>query len=104
MLKGSFYLAAFSNQEIVLFNRFDISDKEELLKYITGISSQLEFNRNYFRLTIFGDTSPHQLDSDWISSYFKNIDITVPSPNIQYHEGLGEFQKPELFESYWELP
>lgn len=102
--KNSFYLTAFSNQEIVLFNRFEISNKEEMLKYIMGISNQLEFNRNYFRLTIFGETGLHHIDGEWISRYFKNINFTTPSPNIQYQEGVEKFQKPELFESYWELP
>lgn len=104
MQKTHFYIAAFSNQEIVLFNRFDISSKEDMLKYILGISTQLDFNRNYFRLTIFGDVHLFQIDKTWISQYFKNINITSPSSNIQYHEGAEKFQKPEVFESYWELP
>ena len=75
-----------------------------MLKYIIGLCNQLDFNRSHFRLTIFGDTSPHQLDIEWVSKYFKNINFTTPSPNIQYQEGVEKFQKPELFESYWELP
>ncbi|WP_194974505.1 DUF3822 family protein [Aquiflexum lacus] len=102
--RNYFYLAAFSNQEIMLFNRFDLGNKEDILKYIMGISSQLEFNRNYFRLTIFGDPEFHQIDKAWISQYFKNINITSPIPNVQYHDGAEKFQKPAVFESYWELP
>ncbi|WP_373495690.1 DUF3822 family protein [Aquiflexum sp.] len=104
MQKNHFYLAAFSNQEFVLFNRFDISNREDMLKYVMGITGQLEFNKNYFRLTIFGDASHHQIDNEWISQYFKNINITSPSPNVQYHDGAEKFQKPEVFESYWEIP
>jgi hypothetical protein len=102
--KNSFYLTAFSDQEIVLFNRFEISDREDILKYIIGITNQLDFNRNYFRLTVFGDVSLHQIDEAWISMYFKNINFASPIPNIQYHEGTERFQKPGVFESFWELP
>ncbi|WP_373523100.1 DUF3822 family protein [Aquiflexum sp.] len=104
MQKNHFYLVAFSNQEIVLFNKFEIGNREDILKYIMGITSQLEFNKNYFRLTIFGDTLLHQIDKEWISQYFRNINIMSPIPNIQYHEGAEKFQNPGVFESYWELP
>lgn len=102
--KNHFYLTAFSNQEIVIFNRFEITDRQDVLKYIMGILSQLDFNRNYFRLTVFGEVQSHHIDQDWISQYFKNVNLSTPTPNIQYQEGAETFQRPEVFESYWELP
>ncbi len=102
--KDWFFLTAFSNQELILFNRFEVNSKEEILKYIVGITHQLEFNANYCRLTIFGNTSFYGIDDNWVSQYFKNFAISKPLSNIQYQEGTQSFQNPKTFESFWELP
>jgi hypothetical protein len=102
--KGFFYLIAFSNQELTLFNKFEIENKEDFLKYTFGIVQQLNFNRAFCRVSIFGHTSLYQIDEVWGNLYFKNFKISMPHSNIQYQEGAEIFQKPEIFESYWVLP
>lgn len=102
--KGFFYLVAFTNQELTLFNKFEIDNKEDFLKYTLGIIHQLNFNRVFCRVSVFGDTTFYRIDEEWGNLYFKNFKISVPFSNIQYHEGAEIFQKPEIFESYWVLP
>jgi len=102
--KGFFYLIAFTNQELTLFNKFDIQNKEDFLKYTLGIVHQLNFNRAFCRVSLFGDCQLYGIDESWGNLYFKNFKISTPFSNIQYHDGAEIFQKPEIFESYWELP
>jgi hypothetical protein len=101
---GFFYLAAFSKQELVLFNRFEASDKEEALRYIMGILQHLGFSRNHCRISVYGASAEYGIDEAWGNMYFKNFKIGVPHPNIQYLEGTDVFQQPSLCESFWELP
>jgi hypothetical protein len=102
--KGYFYLIAFTNQELTLFNKFEMEDKEDFLKYTLGVVHQLNFSRSFCRVSLFGDSSIYGIDEIWGNLYFKNFKISTPFSNIQYHEGAETFQKPETFESYWELP
>jgi hypothetical protein len=102
--KGFFYLIAFTNQELSLFNKFEIQNKEDFLQYLFGVVHQLNFNRAFCRISVFGDSNRYGIDELWGNLYFKNFKISTPFSNIQYHEGAEIFQKPEIFESYWELP
>lgn len=102
--KGFFYLIAFNNQELTLFNKFEMEDKEDFLKYILGIVQQLNFNRAFCRVTLFGDFSFYGMEEVWGNLYFKNFRTSIPFSNLQYQEGAEIFQKPEIFESYWILP
>lgn len=104
LYEGFFYLAAFSKQEIVLFNRFEVSGREDLLRYVMGILEQLAFNRNHCRVSIYGDIEAFGIDESWGEMYFRNFRISTPHPNIQYLEGTEEFQHKSLAESYWVLP
>jgi hypothetical protein len=101
---GFLYLAAFSKQEIVLFNRFEVNDREEALRYLMGIIQQLSFNRNLCRISSYGATDLYGINEAWGNQYFRNFKTSVPHSNIQYLEGTEGFQNPSLFESYWELP
>ncbi|MCH6234177.1 DUF3822 family protein [Cognataquiflexum rubidum] len=102
--KGFFYLIAFTNQELTLFNKFEIENKEDFLKYTLGMIHQLNFNRMFCRISVFGDTSFYRIEEEWGNLYFKNFRISIPFSNIQYQEGTEVFQKPEIFESFWVLP
>nr|WP_283773991.1 DUF3822 family protein [Aquiflexum sp. TKW24L] len=102
--KGFFYLIAFSNQELTLFNRFEIENKEDFLKYTLGVVHQLNFNRSFCRVSVYGDSFSYGIVEDWGNLYFKNFKISTPFSNIQYQEGTEKFQNPEVFESYWVLP
>jgi hypothetical protein len=102
--KGFFYLIAFSNQELTLFNRFEIENKEDFLKYTLGIVHQLNFNKAFCRVTVYGDSYSYGIGEDWGNLYFKNFKVSTPFSNTQYLKGAEIFQKPEIFESFWVLP
>ncbi len=102
--KGFFYLIAFSNQELTLLNKFEIDNKEDFLQYILGVVHQLNFNRAFCRVSVFGGMAFYDIEEKWGNLYFKNFIISTPFSNIQYLEGTEIFQKPEIFESYWILP
>lgn len=102
--RGFFYLAAFTDQELTMFNKFEIDNKEDFLKYTLGVVHQLNFNRMFCRVSVFGDTSFYRVEEEWGNLYFKNFRISIPVSNIQYQEGTEVFQKPEIFESFWVLP
>ena len=102
--QGFFYLAAFSKQELLLFNRFEAENREGLLRYTMGILQQLGFSRNHCRISMYGNTVGFDIDKVWAAQYFKNFRISTPHPNVQYLEGPDGFQNPNIFESYWELP
>lgn len=97
------YLAAFTNQELTLFNRFEIDSKENLLDYISGIAHQLSYNARHYRVSIFGETEGLGITSSWGEQYFWNFKLPTPFLNQSYHEGTLLFKDPKLFESYYEF-
>jgi hypothetical protein len=99
----AFYMAAFNKQELALFNRFDIQDRDELLMYLFGISKQLGFERKYCRYTLFGANNNFDIKENWAVEYFKYFNITHPEINQSYHEGTDSFSKTFHFESHWEF-
>lgn len=102
--QGFFYLAAFSKQELVLFNRFEISHREESLRYVMGVLQQLAFSRNHCRISVYGASEFYGIDETWGNLYFRNFKLGTPHANLQYLEGADVFQHASLFESYWVLP
>ncbi|UJP63584.1 DUF3822 family protein [Mongoliitalea daihaiensis] len=94
------YLAAFKDQELVLFNRFEATTEQIILQYIYGIAHKLSFDPKLFRLTIF-ESEFNKLPVSWGTEYFKNIKITVPVCNQLYHQGADEFKQTGIFESSW---
>lgn len=97
------YLTAFTNQELTLFNRFEIDDKKNLIDYISGISHQLSFNLRHCRVSLFGETEVLEITSNWGEKYFWNFRIATPILNQNYHEQTLLFKNSMLFESYYEF-
>lgn len=98
----AFYIAAFNKQELVLFNRFDIGDKESLLNYVFGITQQLKFDRKHCRYTVFGEIKNYGITENWGQEYFKNFLLKEPEINQHYHQETEAFKKTAHFESHWE--
>ncbi|GHB50072.1 hypothetical protein GCM10008106_33600 [Mongoliitalea lutea] len=94
------YLAAFKNQELVVFNRFEATNEEMILKYIYGIANKLDFDPKLFRLTIF-ESEFNKLPQAWGEAYFKNIKRSQPISNQIYHLGAEDFKHTGLFEASW---
>jgi hypothetical protein len=98
-----FYIAAYNQHELVLFNSFGIESKENLLQYLFGINHQLKFNRNHCRVSIFGEWEKLGLTSEWGNEYFRNFRITEPNRNVQYLDGLEIFKDSQVFEAFWQF-
>jgi hypothetical protein len=60
--EGYFYLMGFTNQELTLFNKFTIESKEDFLKYTLGVANQLNFNRVFCRISVFGDSASYGIE------------------------------------------
>jgi hypothetical protein len=103
MFDKAFYVAAFSKQELVLFNRFEIKNRDEFLMYLFGITKKLGFEQKYCRFTLFGSKNDFDIKESWASKFFKYFNITDPEINQSYHEGTDSFSKTFHFESHWEL-
>jgi hypothetical protein len=99
--ENHFYLAAFSKQELMVFNRFEADNKDTLLKYTLGIIQQLEFNRKLCRINVLGDFKSIGIDNEWGEIYFKNFKLTIPQPNIIYHKSFDKTLESAALETSW---
>ncbi len=96
------YIAAFNHQELILFNSFEIENKENLLQYLFGINNQLKFDRNHCKVSVFGEWDNLGINPNWGNEYFGNFKIPVPHTNLQYQNGLEVLEELPIFESSWQ--
>ena len=95
------YLAAFTGQELSIFNRFEVEKKEDVFKYVLILMESLQHDRNHARVTLFGTTEKSGITEDWGKSYFANFRIIRPHANQNYGHGLSKDKAPTIFESFW---
>ncbi|MBT0812362.1 DUF3822 family protein [Litoribacter ruber] len=100
---GHIYLVAFSSQELKMFNRFEVSNTEELLKYVFVAFEQLNFDRNYCKVNLIGDLSSLGSNLEDLQPYFKNLIPITPRANTTYHSGAERLQETQRLETYWTL-
>lgn len=96
------YIAAFTDQDLSLFNMFEISSNEDILKYILITIDQLKYDRNYVRISIFGTTSSSKITESWGNDYFQNFKLATPHANQNYSHGFKHLKDENVFESYWQ--
>ncbi len=100
---GSFiYLAGFLNRELLVFNRFDIQTKEDVVKYILIMCETLKFERELGRVTVYGATEHSGITEEWGCMYFSNFRLTKPYSNQHYVSGLDLEDPNGIFEFYWQ--
>ncbi|MDA1268435.1 MAG: DUF3822 family protein [Bacteroidetes bacterium] len=95
------YVAAFTDQELSVFNRFEVTTKEDVLKYALILMESLQHDRNHARVTLFGATEKSGITEDWGKSYFANFRLRRPHTNQNYGTGLSQDKAPIIFESFW---
>lgn len=100
--KSHIYLAAFTDQELSMFNLFEITDKEDILKYILIAINQLGYDRNLVRVSVFGATEKSQITEDWGKSYFQNFRLINPHANQNYSHGFKHLKSENVLEAYWQ--
>jgi hypothetical protein len=96
------YIATFTDQDLSLFNIFEISGKEDILKYILIAMNQLKFDRNHVRVSIFGATAESGITEDWGKNYFQNFRLLNPHANQNYSHGFKHLKSENVLETYWQ--
>ncbi|MFL0683478.1 MAG: DUF3822 family protein [Algoriphagus aquaeductus] len=96
------YLAAFTDQDLSVFNRFEISSKEDMLKYILIMIETLRYDRNHVRINLFGVPEKSDINEAWGSLYFTHFRILKPHANQNYSHGFKHLKSEHIFETYWQ--
>lgn len=100
--KSHIYLAAFTDQDLSIFNMFEISDKEDILKYVLITINQLNYDRNLVRVSVFGATEKSGITEDWGKDYFQNFRLQLPHANQNYSHGFKHLKSENVLEAYWQ--
>jgi len=95
------YVAGFTDQELSVFNQFEVASKEDVLKYVMILMETLQHDRNHARITLFGANSTNEITEDWGKTYFANFRLLRPHANQNYSTGLSLDKSPSIFESFW---
>lgn len=101
--KSHIYLAAFTDQDLSLFNVFEISGKEDIIKYVFISMGQLKFDRNHLKVSIFGATEQSEITEEWGGDYFQNFRLVSPHANQNYSHGFNHLNSENVLETYWQF-
>ncbi len=103
VLDNCFYAAAFTDQELSIFNIFEMQSKDDILKYVSILISQLNYDKNHVRISVFGASSQHDITDEWGNNYFHHFRVKVPHSNQNYSHGFKHLKSSGLFETYWQF-
>lgn len=96
------YIAAFTDQDLSVFNFFEISEKEDILKYVLIMIDQLNYDRNHVRISLFGATEDSGITEAWGKEYFQNFRLLNPHVNQSYSHGFKHLKSENVLEAYWQ--
>ncbi|MFM7629784.1 MAG: DUF3822 family protein [Algoriphagus sp.] len=96
------YLAGFTDQELIVFNRFEVTSKEEVLKYILIGLHTLQHDRNHARVTFIGSSESLEISESWAKEYLGHVRLLDPAANQNYAAGFVKKNLPPIFEAYWQ--
>jgi hypothetical protein len=97
------YIAAFANQDLSVFNIFEISGNDDILKYISIVIAQLNFDPSKVQISLFGADSENGITEDWGRAYFHNFRLSHPHANQIYSHGFKHLKSENVFEVYWQF-
>jgi hypothetical protein len=100
--KSHIYIAAFTKQDLSLFNLFEIQGTEDILKYTLITIDQMNYDRNHVRVSLFGATEKSGIAEDWGKEYFQNFRLISPHANQNYSHGFKHLKAENVLESYWQ--
>ncbi|GGF17780.1 DUF3822 family protein [Echinicola rosea] len=95
------YIAGFTNKELRFFNRFDVRNNQEFLKYSFSVLHQLAFDRMHCKITLYGNLEEINVQEPVLKKYFKNIEITAPKSIQNYLPGAESFRETKKLEAFW---
>lgn len=96
------YIAAFTDQDLSVFNWFEIKDREDVLKYVFITLDQLKYDRNHLRVSVFGETEESKITEEWGKGYFHHFRLVRPHSNQNYSHGFKHLKAENLFEANWQ--
>jgi hypothetical protein len=97
------YLAAFTDQELSLFNMFEINDQEDMLKYTLITMDQLKFDKKHARVSVFGSQEENGITQEWGESFFHHFRMVKPHVNQNFGHGFKHLKSENLFEANWQM-
>ena len=97
------YIAAFTDQDLSIFNLFEISKNEDILKYILIVIEQMNYEQSQVRVSLFGATEKSGITEDWGSEYFQNFTLINPYANQSYSHGFKHLKSENVLEAYWQF-
>ncbi len=100
--KKYFWIAVFIENKLHLLNKFNLDNKESLLKYIYGITNQLGLAQNDFSLKFISASTSPETTQEWIDQYFLDGQITTPISNLNYLGETSKIKDAETLEVYWQ--
>jgi len=100
---GHVYISAFSSHELLVYNRFEVSSEEELLKYLFIVFQQFEFNREYCKVNVLGELKSINSSKESLENYFKHIIEVNPTTNINYLPGAESIKTTKNLDTYWTI-
>lgn len=102
MFGKKMFLVAFKDQELCLFNSFDIRKKADLLKYVFSMAKQAGFSLDDLYLRVYGLPKKSGITVEWLEEYLDHVEIMPPHANQQYSHGFKRMHDLGLFEVYWQ--
>ncbi|WP_026952887.1 DUF3822 family protein [Algoriphagus mannitolivorans] len=97
------YIAAFTDQELSMFNIFEIGGNDDVVKYVSITMEQLQFDRKYARVSVFGASENSGITQEWGSNYFHHFRLIKPHANQNYGHGFKHLKSENLFEANWQM-
>lgn len=97
------YIAAFTDQDLSVFNVFEISGRDDILKYVSIIISQLNYDPTHVQISLFGATEQSGITEDWGNDYFQNFRLINPHANQVYSHGFKHLKSENVLEAYWQF-
>ncbi|WP_229239825.1 DUF3822 family protein [Echinicola soli] len=95
------YIAGFTNKELKFFNRFEVRNNQDFLKYSFSVLHQLAFDRMHCKITLCGNLEEINVQEQVLRKYFKNMEITSPKPTQNYLPGAESFRETKKLEAFW---
>lgn len=102
VFERNMYTAAFTDQELSVFNVFEINTPEDILKYVLILVKQLGYNQNLVRISVFNEHGTKEISEEWGKSYFNNFRLIEASANQSYTHGFKNLKHLNLFEINWQ--
>ena len=99
--QNQIYIAGFANKELKLFNRFEVANNQDFLKYTFSVLHQLAFDRMHCKITLLGNLEDIGVQEDVLSLYFKNLVVSTPRTNQNYLIGAEAYKETRNLAAFW---